>query len=424
MPALHAVHQLAPGLGFARLSSLPFAGKSINSATMSPQVVTNPVRVGIIGMGSIGRHHAEYLLAGKVKRAELRAVADTFANLQPYKERGLKVFAQGEELLESGEVDAVIIATPHFQHTSLGIAALKAGLHVMVEKPVSAHKADAERLLAVRRDHPRQIFGAMFQLRTESRYVEIKKLLAAGELGEVVRFSWIATDWFRTEAYYASGGWRATWKGEGGGVLINQCLHQLDMLQWLLGMPARVRGFVQLGRFHHIEVEDDVTAYLEMPNGGTGVFVTNTGEAPGTNRFEIAGDRGKLLLENDRLAFFRNAVSMREHSRKATLGFEKPECKQLDIPVSCQPAQHATLVANFVDAILDGIALIAPGEEGIHSIELANAMLYSGLTRQTIELPLDGAAYEGKLNELIAASNVRKTVVPISNEDFAKSFTR
>jgi predicted dehydrogenase len=375
-------------------------------------------------MGNIGKHHAEYLLAGNVKRAELRAVADTFANLTPYKERGLKVFTDGQQLLESGKVDAVIIATPHFQHTSLGIAALRAGLHVMVEKPVSAHKADAERLLAVRKEHPQQVFGAMFQLRTESRYVEIKKLLDAGELGRVVRFCWIATDWFRTEAYYASGGWRATWKGEGGGVLINQCLHQLDMLQWLLGMPARLRAFVQLGRFHNIEVEDDVTACLELPNGATGVFITNTGEAPGTNRFEIAGDMGKLLLENDRLTFFRNAVSMFDQSRKAALGFQKPECKQLDIPISCEPAQHATLVRNFVDAILDGVALISPGEEGIHSIELANAMLYSGLMHQTVELPLDSAAYERKLNELIAGSKVEKKVVPISNEDFAKSFTR
>jgi predicted dehydrogenase len=391
---------------------------------MSPEINTRAVRLGIIGMGNIGKHHAEYLLARKVHRGELRAVAGGSANLQPYKERGVEVFATGQDLLDSGKVDAVIIATPHFQHTSLGIAALRAGLHVMVEKPISAHKADAQRLLEARREHPRQVFGAMFQLRTESRYVEIKKLLAAGELGQVARFCWIATDWFRTEAYYSSGGWRATWKGEGGGVLINQCLHQLDMLQWLLGMPARLRAFVQLGRFHNIEVEDDVTAWLEMPNGATGVFIANTGEAPGTNRLEIAGDRGKLLLENDRLTFFRNEVSMFEQSRKATLGFQKPECKQLDIPISREPAQHATLLRNFVDAILDGAALISPGEEGIHSIELANAMLYSGLMHETVDLPLDGAAYERKLHELIAASKIEKKVVRISNEDFAASFTR
>jgi predicted dehydrogenase len=264
----------------------------------------------------------------------------------------------------------------------------------------------------------------MFQMRTEARYAKIKKLIAGGDLGQIVRFSWIITEWFRSEAYYASGGWRATWKGEGGGVLINQCLHQLDMLQWLLGMPARVRSFVQLGRFHHIEVEDNVTAYMEFPNGATGVFVSSTGEAPGTSRLEIAGEMGKVLLENDKLLFVRNEISMFQHSKNSKLGFQKPAVWNIEIPIGTEPAQHATLTQNFVDAILDGVALTAPGEEGIRSIELANAMLYSGLINQTIELPLDGAAYEKKLNELIAASTFEKKVAPVSNEDFTQSFMR
>ena len=181
----------------------------------------------------------------------------------------------------SGEVDAVIIATPHYQHTTLGIAALEAGLHVMVEKPISAHKADAERLIAAHQKKPETGFRRHVPMRTEPRYLKIRKLIQNGELGELARINWIITDWYRTEAYYSSGGWRATWKGEGGGVLLNQCLHNLDILQWLCGMPARVRGFCQLGRYHNIEVEDNVTAYLEYPNGATGVFITSTGEAPG-----------------------------------------------------------------------------------------------------------------------------------------------
>jgi predicted dehydrogenase len=383
------------------------------------------VRLGIVGMGNIGSHHADYLLAGKIKRCELKAVSARSADkLVTYQQRGLKIFDDAGELIRSGEVDAVIIATPHYQHTTLGIAALQAGLHVMVEKPISAHKADAERLLAVRRQHPRQVFAAMFQMRTESRYAKIKKLITDGELGQIVRFSWIITEWFRTEAYYASSGWRATWKGEGGGVLINQCLHQLDMLQWLLGMPARVRSFVQLGRFHHIEVEDNVTAYMEFSNGATGVFISTTGEAPGTNRLEIAGEMGKLTLENDKLLFVRNEISMCQQSKTSKLGFQKPGVWNVEIPFASEPAQHATLTQNFVDAILDGALLTAPGEEGIHSIELANVMLYSGLTNQTIELPLDSAAYEKKLNELIAASKFEKKVAQVSNEDFAKSFMR
>lgn len=385
----------------------------------------NTVRIGIIGMGNIGSHHAAYLLDGKVKRAQVTAVSRTLPDkLQQSKPRGLKVFTDGEELIRSREVDAVIIATPHYQHTSLGIAALKAGLHVMVEKPISAHKADAERLIAVRRQHPRQVFAAMFQLRTESRYAKIKKLIAENQLGQIVRLTWIMTDWFRSEAYYASGGWRATWKGEGGGVLINQCLHQLDMLQWLLGMPSRVRSFVQLGRFHDIEVEDNVTAYMEFPSGATGTFISTTGEAPGASRLEIAGEMGKLVLENDALLFHRNETSMFQHSKSSRLGFQKPDAWKIEIPFSNEPAQHAALTQNFVDAILDGVPLIAPGEEGIHSIELANVLLYSGLMEKTIDLPLDAAAYEAKLKELIAASKTRKKVVAVSNEDFTNSFRR
>ncbi len=383
------------------------------------------VRLGIIGMGNIGTHHAGYLLAGKVNRCELAAVSNRSPEkLASFQERGLKIFSDAEALIRFGDVDAVIIATPHYQHTSLGIAALEAGLHVMVEKPISAHKADAERLIAARRAHPKQVFAAMFQMRTEPRYARIKNMIDRGELGRITRFSWIITEWFRTEAYYASGGWRATWRGEGGGVLINQCLHQLDTLQWLLGMPSRVRSFVQLGRFHNIEVEDDVTSYLEFSGGANGIFVSTTGEAPGSNRLEIIGEMGKLLLENDKLVFYRNEVSMIAQNKTSPLGFQKPAVTLVEIPFTNEPAQHSTLMQNFVDAILDGAPLIAPGEEGIHSIELANVMLYSGLINQTVELPLDGAAYEKKLNELIAASKFEKKVVKVSNEDFTKSFMR
>jgi predicted dehydrogenase len=236
--------------------------------------------------------------------------------------------------------------------------------------------------------------------------------------------SWIITDWYRTEAYYASGGWRATWKGEGGGVLLNQCLHNLDVLQWLLGMPARVRGFCQLGRFHHIEVEDNVSAIFEYHNRATGMFVTSTGEAPGTNRFEIAGTRGKIVLERDQLSFTRNEMDMVQFSRTAKVGFAKPEIWQVALPFENASNPHAILVQNFVNAILDGEALIAPGKEGIHSVELANVMLFSSLLGRTVELPMDSAAYESKLNELIAGSKLQKKVVEIATEDFTKSFNR
>jgi predicted dehydrogenase len=382
----------------------------------------NTVRLGIVGLGNIGRYHADYLAQGKVARARLAAVCDAFAPLEPFSP--LPTFKDPEALFRSGAVDAVIIATPHYQHTTLGIAALEAGLHVMVEKPISAHKADAERLIAAAQRRPGQTFAGMFQLRTEPRYLKLRKLIREGELGEIVRLGWIITDWYRTEAYYASGGWRATWKGEGGGVLLNQCLHNLDVLSWLFGLPSRIRGFCQLGRYHQIEVEDNVTAYLEYPNGATGIFVTSSGEAPGTNRLEIAGTRGKVVLENNRLAFTRNESDMLAFSRNAPTGFARPETWNVDLPFTDASLPHAIVMQNFVDAILDGTPLLAPGAEGLGSVELANAMLYSSLTSQTVELPLDSAAYERKLQELIAASRFEKKTVPVRADDFTQSFHR
>ncbi len=380
------------------------------------------VRLGIIGMGNIGKYHADYLLNKKVSRCELTAVCDPkVAALERY--RPAQIFSDGGQLIKSGAVDAVIIATPHFQHATLGIMALENGVHAMVEKPVSSHKADAERLIQAHQKFSKVIFAGMFQLRTEPRYLKIQKLIKE-ELGQIVRVNWINTDWFRTEAYYTSSDWRATWKGEGGGVLLNQCLHNLDTLQWLCGMPKRVRGFCQCGRFHNIEVEDNVTAYLEWANGATGSFISSTGEAPGTNRLEIAGSKGRMVLENNRLTFIRNETDMLEFNRTARQGFVKPETWNVEIPFENATLPHATMVQNFVDAILDGAPLIAPGEEGIHSVELANVMVYSSLLGETVELPMDGAAWEKKLNRLIAESRVQKKVVKVATDDFASSFRK
>ena len=290
----------------------------------------NKVRIGIAGLGNMGKFHADYLLQGKVNRSELTAVSSTSpARLEPY--RQLKTFESTEKMINSGAIDAILIATPHYQHTTLGIAALQRGIHVLVEKPISVHKADCERLIAANKDN-KLVFAAVFQMRTEPRFKKIKSLLTNRELGEITRVNWIITDWFRTETYYSSGGWRATWKGEGGGVLLNQCPHNLDILTWLVGAPSKVRGFCQLGRFHNIEVEDDVTAYLEWANGATGVFITSTGEAPGSNRLEIVGERGKLVVENQKVSFTRNETSMLEFSKTSKAGFAKPDVWNIDVP--------------------------------------------------------------------------------------------
>jgi predicted dehydrogenase len=334
----------------------------------------------------------------------------------------IKGFESSAEMIRSGEIDAILIATPHYYHTTIGIDALEQGLHVLVEKPISVHKADCERLIA-RHKNPEQVFAAMFNQRTDRFYQKIRHLVHGGELGEIRRINWIITNWFRTEAYYASGGWRATWAGEGGGVLLNQCPHNLDLFQWIFGMPTRVRAWCQLGRYHDIEVEDDVTAYLQYPDGKTAVFITSTGEAPGTNRLEVTAERGKLVYENDRIAFTRNEIPTTEFSRATKSGFASPERWDVQIGAAGHGGQHNEVLQNFVDAILDGKPLIAPAEEGIHSVELANAMLFSSWEDRTVEVPLDGAAYEARLQQRIAGSKfVKKVAETGPAEDFSKSF--
>lgn len=362
------------------------------------------VRIGVIGTGSMGKSHARYIKAGEAGRCELTALCDADPGmLDGFAD--IKCFTDYREMIASDSVDAVLIATPHYQHTLIGIAALEHGLHVLMEKPISAHKADAQRLLDAHTNQ-KQIFAAMFQMRTRTLFRKIKSLLDRGELGRLVRISWTITDWYRSHAYYASGGWRATWAGEGGGVLLNQCPHQLDLMQWFFGMPSRIRAFCRFGVYHDIEVEDDVTAYLEYPNGATGVFVTSTGEAPGTDRLEIAGEMGKLLVESGRIHFMRNECSMAEFSRATDQHFAKPEVWNIEVPIGADKGNsHALITRNFVDAIIDGGELIAPAAEGINSLELANAMLYSSITGTTVELPLDGSAYEAELRRLIAASS-------------------
>lgn len=383
------------------------------------------VRIGIVGLGNMGYSHAQNILAGKITRLELGAVAD----LDPAKIARVpqvKGFKTADEMMASGLIDAILIATPHYDHTTIGIAALKAGLHLMVEKPISVHRADCERLIAAYKGREKkQVFAAMFNQRTDRYYQKIRALIQSGELGEIRRVNWIITNWFRTHAYYASGGWRATWAGEGGGVLLNQCPHNLDLFQWMFGMPVTLSANCQFGRYHDIEVEDDVTATMTFKNGATGVFITSTGEAPGTNRLEITAERGKLVYENDKISYTRNEQEMGDFSRTTTESFSRPATWDVSIPAAGHGGQHNEVLQNFTDAILDGTKLVAPAPEGIHSVELANSMLLSAWTQKPVTLPIDGKKYERLLKAKIAESakkGKKKTVIAAAPVDFSKSF--
>ena len=381
----------------------------------------NPVRLGIIGLGNMGSAHAKSILEGKVPRVKLTAICDSDADLSRIAPEA-KFFTSSEELIRSGEIDAVLIATPHYAHTTIGIDALQNGLHVLCEKPISVHKADAQRLIAAH-TNPQQVFAAMFNQRTDPHYTKVRHLIQSGELGEIRRVNWIITNWFRTHAYYNSGGWRATWSGEGGGVLLNQCPHNLDLFQWLFGMPSKVRAHCQFGRFHAIEVEDDVSAFFQYPNGMSATFIASTGETPGTNRLEIAAERGRVILEQGRLHWTRNEVPACAFCRTSPDAYQTPPVWEIEIPVQGIGEQHRGILKNFVEAILDKKALIAPAGEGLHSVELANAMLMSAFLDKTVELPLDAAVYEALLQEKIAHSRGGEKLAKIPKSSLATSAT-
>lgn len=363
------------------------------------------VRIAVVGVGYMGAIHARDLSLGKVPRASLAAVCDTDPEALARFE-GVACFSNIHELLASGLATALIIATPHYDHTPLAILALAAGLHVLTEKPLAVHAADCLKMIEAyeRRPEPGQVFAEMLNLRAEPRFLKVRELLRQGELGTLRRVHWVVTDCFRSEAYYRSAAWRATFRGEGGGALLNQGLHYLDLWQWLFGMPARVHAFCGFGRFHEIEVEDQVTAYLEYEHGKNGVFVTSTAEAPGTNQLEVVGDLGKIVLDGERLLVTRNATSTMDAIRHGPARRAMPLATTEELSFSAGGDGRNAVVRNFVSAILEGEALIAPASEGICSVELGNAMIYSGLTRETVELPLDPALYAARLARLIQRS--------------------
>ena len=368
-------------------------------------------------MGNMGTYYTQQLSENRIARAILTAICDSdAAQLAKFPE--LKRFTDSRELLRSGLVDAVLIATPHYDHTTIGIDALQQGLHVLVEKPISVHKADCDLLLAAH-TNPRQIFVAMLNQRTNPCFQKIRALVQTGELGKLQRLSWTITDWFRTDAYYTSGSWRATWAGEGGGVLLNQATHNLDLWQWMFGMPVRVRAVCGLGRYHPIEVEDDVTAIMEYANGATGVFTTTTGEAPGINRLEVVGDHGRLVSENNRVRFTQTAELVSDFRRQSPKHYARPNQTEQMFEFTDCGGQHAAVLQNFVDAILDGKALIAPAAESVGAVELANAMLWSSLRNAPVSLPLDSAGFAQTLRQLYANSRFKKSTTHKPHDEVA-----
>ena len=369
------------------------------------------VRVGIIGLGGMGSNHAGYLSRGEIPGARLAAVCDVEpARLQNVSEKygeDVQAFDSADALFEAKCIDAVIVATPHYFHPPLVTQALERGYHAMSEKPAGVYTKQVRQMNEVAAKSDR-VFGVMFNQRTRGDHQKLKELVESGELGEIKRTIYIINDWFRAQSYYDSGGWRATWAGEGGGVLANQCPHNLDLWQWICGMPERIRAFCHFGKYHDIEVEDDVTAYAEYANGATGVFITSTGEAPGTNRLEISADNGKVVLEGGKITFWRTRVPSSQFLKEWPNGFGSPEVWKCEVPFRGGGEEHRGITKNWVQAIRQSTPLLASGDEGVRGVELANAMMLSTWTDDWVDIPVDEERFYEELQKRIAQSEVKK----------------
>lgn len=374
------------------------------------------VRYGVIGLGNMGSGHiANFMKEGNIPFGEVVAIADRkqekidrIKNLYP--NHTFECYLEGSELIEHGNVEAVIIAVPHYQHPELTILALKKNINVICEKPAGVYTKQVKEMIEVSKNS-HALFTMMFNQRTNCVYRKMREIVTGGEIGEVKRVNWIITDWYRSQSYFDSGDWRATWEGEGGGVLFNQSPHQLDLLAWVVGMmPKRLQAFCHFGKWHNIEVEDDVTCYLEYENGATGVFVTSTADAPGTNRFEVLGTGGKIVCENDKLKLYKNEIDERKFNQEYKGGFGSPKFEEFEVETDGENLQHTGICRNFTNAILGIEPLFVDGKEGLKSVELMDAMLMSTWLNKMIELPIDDEKYYELLLKQIKNSKIHKNV--------------
>ena len=385
----------------------------------TPLQAQNNIRVGIVGVGNIGSAHAATLYAGKVDGAVLAALCDSSQAVQDRCAQSypdVPFYTDADALFDS-DVDMVIISVPHPLHTVMAEKAFAKGKHVLTEKPMDIALSRG-RKMAEAAEKSGKLFGIMFNQRTGGLFQKARELVQSGALGQLKRSVWIITNWYRTQAYYDSGAWRATWRGEGGGVLMNQCPHQLDLWQWICGMPVSVTAFCQEGKYHNIEVEDEATVFVKFENGADGVFITTTGEYPGTNRLEISGSLGKLVLENGTLKWWRLDQDEREYCFQAEENTPK-------IAVTCEEFTqekingHCAILQNFTNALRFGEPLIAPGNDGLNQLALQNAAYMSAWKGCTVQLPFDEGEYDALLAARQASAEQERTGgTPFESTDY------
>ena len=367
------------------------------------------VKLGIIGIGNQGSTYARRLVKENwVPEIEVAAIADINpARLNWARENvspDIAYFEDAIAMLDSGLIEACVISIPHYDHPRYAMECFRRGIHVMCEKPAGVYTQQVREMNAEAEKHPEVVFAMMFNQRTNCVYRKMRELVQSGKYGRVRRANWLITNWYRSQYYYDSGDWRATWSGEGGGVLLNQCPHQLDLWQWILGMPKKVQSFMRYGQWHDIEVEDDVTTYMEYEDGHTGVFITSTGDPHGSNRFEVQMDGAQLVCEHDRLYLMELDQLEQDWTKTNTQPFGSVPGKEIEVETDGLNPQHQGVFAAFAGAILRGEPLVAGGAEGINGLTLSNAMHLSAFLGRPVEIPFDEKLYHDELMKRVAVS--------------------
>lgn len=379
------------------------------------------VNIVVVGLGPIGSLHVKNLLSQKIAGARLACICEQRgADSAQY--GGVPIFTDLDEMLKSRSFDAAVISTPSFTHYPLAKKILQAGYDVLVEKPVALCPSDAEDLRETARKLGK-VCAVMLNQRTNALYSKIRDLVVSGQLGEINRVSWTMTSWYRPNIYFTSSPWRGTWKGEAGGALVNQSIHNLDIFAWTFGVPEKLRAWCEFGKYHDIEVEDEVVCRMKLKNGANATFTTSTGEFPGENRLVIAADRGFIETDGDALKFTRyKNGSLSEYTRDTRYMFGSPECECTEEVVSDKGAQHAGVMQNFADALTGRDMLRFDVSEAMGSLGLANGMLMSAWCGCEVDFPLDGAKYKRLLDEKIAQSRLRENPRSDAVVEFSKSF--
>ena len=369
------------------------------------------MKTAVIGVGNMGSKYASLLYEGKIDGMELAALTRMRSPysemLKPAVDSGIPVFDSADEIfaaLDKGDldIDSVVIATPHISHEDIAIKAFAHGLNVLTDKPSGVYSRQARNMDEAAAKSGK-VFSIIFNQRTSPIYKKLKEILESKRYGELKRVNWIVTDWYRPEKYYKLSSWHATWKKDGGGVLLNQAPHNLDLIQWLFGMPVKVQGFCKEGHFHNIEVEDDVTAYFEWDNGATGVFITSTGEAPGSNRLEISLEEATIICENDRLKIGETFPEMQmkepEYRALSTDYFRKISGTWSELVFEKEKASYEKVLQRFSDECNQKGTGIAKGSDGRKSLMISNAIYLSSWEKKMIDIPEFGSVQELKFEQ-------------------------